>query len=81
MAHYHPSHSTNLLSIFCSTASTDDPEEEISPYCETVFQTRRSPLIIEVRQQHTVKKEHLNFPTNAVGDMREDAVPNKHPPC
>ncbi|TDH07269.1 hypothetical protein EPR50_G00104170 [Perca flavescens] len=24
-------------------ASTDDPEEEISPYCETVFQTRRNP--------------------------------------
>ncbi|KAE8286373.1 Arf-GAP with Rho-GAP domain, ANK repeat and PH domain-containing protein 3 Centaurin-delta-3 [Larimichthys crocea] len=23
-------------------ASTDDPEEEISPYCETVFQTRRN---------------------------------------
>ncbi|CAJ1059324.1 arf-GAP with Rho-GAP domain%2C ANK repeat and PH domain-containing protein 3 isoform X1 [Xyrichtys novacula] len=28
-------------------ASTDDPEEEISPYCETVFQTRRNPLIVE----------------------------------
>ncbi|XP_034398876.1 arf-GAP with Rho-GAP domain, ANK repeat and PH domain-containing protein 3 isoform X2 [Cyclopterus lumpus] len=24
-------------------ASTDDPEEEISPYCETVFITRRNP--------------------------------------
>ncbi|XP_029283774.1 arf-GAP with Rho-GAP domain, ANK repeat and PH domain-containing protein 3 isoform X2 [Cottoperca gobio] len=28
-------------------ASTDDPEEEISPYCETVFQTRRNPHICE----------------------------------
>ncbi|XP_054453167.1 arf-GAP with Rho-GAP domain, ANK repeat and PH domain-containing protein 3 [Anoplopoma fimbria] len=24
-------------------ASTDDPEEEISPYCETVYQSRRNP--------------------------------------
>uniref|UniRef100_A0A8P4FZQ3 ArfGAP with RhoGAP domain, ankyrin repeat and PH domain 3 n=1 Tax=Dicentrarchus labrax TaxID=13489 RepID=A0A8P4FZQ3_DICLA len=36
-----------------SYSSTDDPEEEISPYCETVFQTRRNPLTFEVRQQHT----------------------------
>ncbi|XP_041653193.1 arf-GAP with Rho-GAP domain, ANK repeat and PH domain-containing protein 3 [Cheilinus undulatus] len=28
-------------------ASTDDPEEEISPYCETVYQGRRNPLIVE----------------------------------
>ncbi|XP_062282169.1 arf-GAP with Rho-GAP domain, ANK repeat and PH domain-containing protein 3-like [Scomber scombrus] len=28
-------------------ASTDDPEEEISPYCETVFQTRRTPQMCE----------------------------------
>ncbi|XP_035505352.2 arf-GAP with Rho-GAP domain, ANK repeat and PH domain-containing protein 3 isoform X2 [Scophthalmus maximus] len=28
-------------------ASTDDPEEEISPYCETVYQTRRNPNICE----------------------------------
>ncbi|XP_029917727.1 arf-GAP with Rho-GAP domain, ANK repeat and PH domain-containing protein 3 [Myripristis murdjan] len=28
-------------------ASTDDPEEEISPYCETVFQTRRPPQACE----------------------------------
>ncbi|MEQ2191442.1 hypothetical protein XENOCAPTIV_028653, partial [Xenoophorus captivus] len=28
-------------------ASTDDPEEEISPYCEAVFQTRRSPTASE----------------------------------
>uniref|UniRef100_A0A3Q3IE47 ArfGAP with RhoGAP domain, ankyrin repeat and PH domain 3 n=1 Tax=Monopterus albus TaxID=43700 RepID=A0A3Q3IE47_MONAL len=29
------------------TASTDNPEDEISPYCETVFQTRRNPHISE----------------------------------
>ncbi|XP_063356269.1 arf-GAP with Rho-GAP domain, ANK repeat and PH domain-containing protein 3 isoform X1 [Pelmatolapia mariae] len=28
-------------------ASTDDPEDEISPYCETVFQTRRHPHAAE----------------------------------
>ncbi|XP_059202723.1 arf-GAP with Rho-GAP domain, ANK repeat and PH domain-containing protein 3 [Centropristis striata] len=28
-------------------ASTDDPEDEISPYCETVFQTRRHPAVCE----------------------------------
>ncbi|XP_047210247.1 arf-GAP with Rho-GAP domain, ANK repeat and PH domain-containing protein 3 isoform X2 [Girardinichthys multiradiatus] len=28
-------------------ASTDDPEEEISPYCEAVFHTRRSPTASE----------------------------------
>ncbi|XP_041845520.1 arf-GAP with Rho-GAP domain, ANK repeat and PH domain-containing protein 3 isoform X2 [Melanotaenia boesemani] len=28
-------------------ASTEDPEEEISPYCETVFHTRRPPQISE----------------------------------
>ncbi|KAM4733079.1 LOW QUALITY PROTEIN: arf-GAP with Rho-GAP domain, ANK repeat and PH domain-containing protein 3 [Anableps anableps] len=28
-------------------ASTDDPEEEISPYCETVFHSRRSPTASE----------------------------------
>ncbi|KAM6923508.1 arf-GAP with Rho-GAP domain, ANK repeat and PH domain-containing protein 3 [Xenentodon cancila] len=28
-------------------ASTDDPEEEISPYCETVFQTRRPLCVTE----------------------------------
>ncbi|MEQ2170889.1 hypothetical protein GOODEAATRI_004996, partial [Goodea atripinnis] len=28
-------------------SSTDDPEEEISPYCEAVFQTRRSPTASE----------------------------------
>ncbi|XP_030001767.1 arf-GAP with Rho-GAP domain, ANK repeat and PH domain-containing protein 3 [Sphaeramia orbicularis] len=27
--------------------STDDPEEEISPYCETVFQSRKPPHITE----------------------------------
>lgn len=34
---------------FCLAASTDDPEDEISPYCETVFQTRRHPHAAEVR--------------------------------
>lgn len=34
---------------FCLAASTDDPEDEISPYCETVFQTRRHPHATEVR--------------------------------
>ncbi|XP_060904604.1 arf-GAP with Rho-GAP domain, ANK repeat and PH domain-containing protein 3 isoform X2 [Labrus mixtus] len=38
-------------------ASTDDPEEEISPYCETVFQTRRNPLILE-SDRDTRKGEH-----------------------
>ncbi|XP_068181575.1 arf-GAP with Rho-GAP domain, ANK repeat and PH domain-containing protein 3 [Antennarius striatus] len=28
-------------------ASTDDPEEEINPYCETIFQTRRGVLTCE----------------------------------
>uniref|UniRef100_A0AAZ1Y5T0 ArfGAP with RhoGAP domain, ankyrin repeat and PH domain 3 n=1 Tax=Oreochromis aureus TaxID=47969 RepID=A0AAZ1Y5T0_OREAU len=36
-------------SHFCLAASTDDPEDEISPYCETVFQTRRHPHATEVR--------------------------------
>uniref|UniRef100_A0A3Q2X9C6 ArfGAP with RhoGAP domain, ankyrin repeat and PH domain 3 n=1 Tax=Haplochromis burtoni TaxID=8153 RepID=A0A3Q2X9C6_HAPBU len=36
-------------SHFCLAASTDDPEDEISPYCETVFQTRRHPPAAEVR--------------------------------
>uniref|UniRef100_A0A4W6BQK5 ArfGAP with RhoGAP domain, ankyrin repeat and PH domain 3 n=1 Tax=Lates calcarifer TaxID=8187 RepID=A0A4W6BQK5_LATCA len=31
-------------------SSTDDPEEEISPYCETVFQPRRHPHTCEVRK-------------------------------
>lgn len=52
---YHPCFSRILTRVFCSTASTDDPEEEISPYCETVFQTRRNPHICEVRQQHKGK--------------------------
>lgn len=34
---------------FYLAASTDDPEDEISPYCETVFQTRRHPPAAEVR--------------------------------
>ncbi|XP_073343483.1 arf-GAP with Rho-GAP domain, ANK repeat and PH domain-containing protein 3 [Pagrus major] len=37
-------------------ASTDDPEEEISPYCETVFQTRRNPLIIESERSRLEEK-------------------------
>ncbi|XP_067373891.1 arf-GAP with Rho-GAP domain, ANK repeat and PH domain-containing protein 3 isoform X3 [Channa argus] len=28
-------------------ASTDEPEEEISPYCETVFHSKRSPPTVE----------------------------------
>lgn len=39
----------NLWPTSCPAVSTDDPEE-ISPYCETVFHTRRSPLVFEVRR-------------------------------
>ncbi|XP_070692429.1 arf-GAP with Rho-GAP domain, ANK repeat and PH domain-containing protein 3 [Pempheris klunzingeri] len=39
-------------------ASTDDPEEEISPYCETVFQTRRNPLIFENERSRPEEKEN-----------------------
>ncbi|XP_076595115.1 arf-GAP with Rho-GAP domain, ANK repeat and PH domain-containing protein 3 isoform X2 [Chaetodon auriga] len=38
-------------------ASTDDPEEEISPYCETVFQTRRNPLILESERNRLEERE------------------------
>ncbi|XP_042348839.1 arf-GAP with Rho-GAP domain, ANK repeat and PH domain-containing protein 3-like [Plectropomus leopardus] len=38
-------------------ASTDDPEEEISPYCETVFQTRRNPHICEMGRSRLEEKE------------------------
>ncbi|XP_071313723.1 arf-GAP with Rho-GAP domain, ANK repeat and PH domain-containing protein 3 isoform X2 [Trachinotus anak] len=38
-------------------ASTDDPEEEISPYCETVFQTRRNPHIFESERGRLEGKE------------------------
>ncbi|XP_074530529.1 arf-GAP with Rho-GAP domain, ANK repeat and PH domain-containing protein 3 isoform X2 [Halichoeres trimaculatus] len=38
-------------------ASTDDPEEEISPYCETVFQTRRNPLITEGERSRLEDRE------------------------
>ncbi|XP_070769055.1 arf-GAP with Rho-GAP domain, ANK repeat and PH domain-containing protein 3 [Enoplosus armatus] len=38
-------------------ASTDDPEEEISPYCETVFQTRRNPLIFESERSRLEERE------------------------
>ncbi|XP_023276448.1 arf-GAP with Rho-GAP domain, ANK repeat and PH domain-containing protein 3 [Seriola lalandi dorsalis] len=34
-------------------ASTDDPEEEISPYCETVFQTRRHPHTCEIQSERS----------------------------
>ncbi|XP_036932489.1 arf-GAP with Rho-GAP domain, ANK repeat and PH domain-containing protein 3 isoform X2 [Acanthopagrus latus] len=37
-------------------ASTDDTEEEISPYCETVFQSRRNPLIIESERSRLEEK-------------------------
>ncbi|XP_074505610.1 arf-GAP with Rho-GAP domain, ANK repeat and PH domain-containing protein 3 isoform X2 [Sebastes fasciatus] len=39
-------------------ASTDDPEEEISPYCETVFQTRRNPNISEERETRRWEDKH-----------------------
>ncbi|XP_038142613.1 arf-GAP with Rho-GAP domain, ANK repeat and PH domain-containing protein 3 [Cyprinodon tularosa] len=38
-------------------ASTDDPEEEISPYCEAVFQTRRSPTASESDQSRSDGRE------------------------
>ncbi|XP_044219099.1 arf-GAP with Rho-GAP domain, ANK repeat and PH domain-containing protein 3 isoform X1 [Thunnus albacares] len=38
-------------------ASTDDPEEEISPYCETVFQTRRNPQICESERSRLEGRE------------------------
>ncbi|XP_035525779.1 arf-GAP with Rho-GAP domain, ANK repeat and PH domain-containing protein 3, partial [Morone saxatilis] len=38
-------------------ASTDDPEEEISPYCETVFQTRRNPLTFESERSRLEERE------------------------
>ncbi|KAM8733583.1 arf-GAP with Rho-GAP domain, ANK repeat and PH domain-containing protein 3 isoform 2-T2 [Acanthopagrus schlegelii] len=37
-------------------ASTDDTEEEISPYCETVFQSRRNPLMIESERSRLEEK-------------------------
>uniref|UniRef100_UPI003AABC3CA arf-GAP with Rho-GAP domain, ANK repeat and PH domain-containing protein 3 n=1 Tax=Centroberyx gerrardi TaxID=166262 RepID=UPI003AABC3CA len=39
-------------------ASTDDPEEEISPYCETVFQTRRYPALCEGRETRKEEEKH-----------------------
>ncbi|MED6280830.1 hypothetical protein CHARACLAT_014939, partial [Characodon lateralis] len=38
-------------------ASTDDPEEEISPYCEAVFQTRRSPTASESDRNRSDDRE------------------------
>ncbi|XP_031734373.1 arf-GAP with Rho-GAP domain, ANK repeat and PH domain-containing protein 3 [Anarrhichthys ocellatus] len=38
-------------------ASTDDPEDEISPYCETVFQTRRSPHPCESERSRLEDRE------------------------
>ncbi|XP_040903934.1 arf-GAP with Rho-GAP domain, ANK repeat and PH domain-containing protein 3 [Toxotes jaculatrix] len=38
-------------------ASTDDPEEEISPYCETVFQTRRNPHVSESERRRLEGRE------------------------
>ncbi|XP_030595489.1 arf-GAP with Rho-GAP domain, ANK repeat and PH domain-containing protein 3 [Archocentrus centrarchus] len=38
-------------------ASTDDPEEEISPYCETVFQTGRQPHIPESERSRLEGRE------------------------
>ncbi|KAM3866624.1 arf-GAP with Rho-GAP domain, ANK repeat and PH domain-containing protein 3-like [Diretmus argenteus] len=38
-------------------ASTDDPEEEISPYCETVFQTRHPPHLYESERTNAEGRE------------------------
>ncbi|KAM4621444.1 arf-GAP with Rho-GAP domain, ANK repeat and PH domain-containing protein 3 [Polymixia lowei] len=38
-------------------ASTDDPEEEISPYCETVYQTRRPPHLCQIDRSRSEGSE------------------------
>ncbi|KAK2848700.1 hypothetical protein Q5P01_008534 [Channa striata] len=38
-------------------ASTDEPEEEISPYCETVLHSRRSPHTCETNRNQVEGKE------------------------
>ncbi|KAK5864290.1 hypothetical protein PBY51_015543 [Eleginops maclovinus] len=39
-------------------ASTDDPEEEISPYCETVFHSRRSEGERDMKREDRHAEEH-----------------------
>uniref|UniRef100_A0A3B4XYI9 ArfGAP with RhoGAP domain, ankyrin repeat and PH domain 3 n=1 Tax=Seriola lalandi dorsalis TaxID=1841481 RepID=A0A3B4XYI9_SERLL len=51
-----PGRNRYMSSVHLLTASTDDPEEEISPYCETVFQTRRHPHTCEVRNRSSGHK-------------------------
>ncbi|XP_034055349.1 arf-GAP with Rho-GAP domain, ANK repeat and PH domain-containing protein 3, partial [Gymnodraco acuticeps] len=40
------------------TASTDDPEEEISPYCETVFHSRRNESERDMRREDRHAEDH-----------------------
>uniref|UniRef100_A0A3P8TN81 ArfGAP with RhoGAP domain, ankyrin repeat and PH domain 3 n=1 Tax=Amphiprion percula TaxID=161767 RepID=A0A3P8TN81_AMPPE len=43
--------------LLCSAASTDDPEDEISPYCETVFQARGRPQSSESERSRVEGRE------------------------
>ncbi|XP_029020464.1 arf-GAP with Rho-GAP domain, ANK repeat and PH domain-containing protein 3 isoform X2 [Betta splendens] len=44
-------------SSLSARASTDDPDEEISPYCETVFHNRRNPSLCQSERNKLEKGE------------------------